>query len=69
MADSVREYLASRIPMGRLAKAEEVAATVLFLLGDQSSLIIGKDIRVDGDLTQLQYILLAIRRQNHIDYT
>tara|TARA_B100000427_G_scaffold321599_1_gene322430 strand:- start:1465 stop:1632 length:168 start_codon:yes stop_codon:yes gene_type:complete len=55
--------------MGRLAKAEEVAATVLFLLGDQSSLIIGKDIRVDGDLTQLQYILLAIRRQNHIDYT
>jgi len=53
VSDAVRESLASRIPMGRLARAEEVAATVLFLASDQSSFITGEEIRVDGGLTQL----------------
>lgn len=51
--DAIRENLASRIPMGRLARAEEVAAVVLFLASDQSSFITGEEIRVDGGLTQL----------------
>ena len=51
--NEVRENLAARIPMGRLARPEEVAAVVLFLASNESSFITGEEIRVDGGLTQL----------------
>jgi NAD(P)-dependent dehydrogenase (short-subunit alcohol dehydrogenase family) len=43
----------SRVPMGRLARAEEVAEAVLFLASPASSFILGQELAVDGGLTAL----------------
>lgn len=40
------------VPMGRYGKAEEVAATIAFLLSDGAGYITGQNIRVDGGLTR-----------------
>ncbi|WP_269495796.1 SDR family oxidoreductase [Castellaniella sp. S9] len=40
------------VPMGRYGKAEEIAATVAFLLSDGAGYITGQNIRVDGGLTR-----------------
>lgn len=41
----------ARIPMGRFARAEEIAAAVLFLAADESSYVTGSDLVVDGGMT------------------
>ncbi len=46
MDDLVRE-----IPMGRLAKPEEVAQVVLFLCSDAASYMVGQAVAVDGGYT------------------
>ncbi|MFY7905721.1 MAG: SDR family oxidoreductase, partial [Burkholderiaceae bacterium] len=38
------------VPMQRYGKAEEVAATIAFLLSDGGAYITGQNIRVDGGL-------------------
>lgn len=38
----------TRVPMGRLGRAEEVAAAVVFLASDEASYITGAEIAVDG---------------------
>ena len=40
------------VPMGRYGTAEEVAATIAFLLSDGAGYITGQNIRVDGGLTR-----------------
>ena len=40
----------SRVPMARMAEAEEIASAVAFLAGDASSYITGVDLLVDGGL-------------------
>lgn len=40
------------VPMGRYGKAEEVAATIAFLLSDGAGYITGQNIRVDGGITR-----------------
>jgi NAD(P)-dependent dehydrogenase (short-subunit alcohol dehydrogenase family) len=40
------------VPMGRYGKAEEVAATIAFLLSEGGAYITGQNIRVDGGLTR-----------------
>jgi NAD(P)-dependent dehydrogenase (short-subunit alcohol dehydrogenase family) len=40
------------VPMGRYGTAQEIAATVAFLLSDGAGYITGQTLRVDGGLTR-----------------
>ncbi|MEO8144606.1 MAG: beta-ketoacyl-ACP reductase [Betaproteobacteria bacterium] len=46
----VREQIIASIPMGRLAKPEEVAAVVAFLASDEAGYITGANISVNGGM-------------------
>lgn len=39
---------ASRIPLGRIARPEDIADAICFLIGDESSYVTGQDLRVTG---------------------
>ncbi len=49
----VREQLNRLIPLGRMARVEEVASSALFLASDQSSFITGAELPVDGGMAQV----------------
>ncbi|WP_288504534.1 SDR family oxidoreductase [uncultured Pseudomonas sp.] len=49
----VREQLNRLIPLGRMARVEEVASAALFLASDQSSFITGAELPVDGGMAQV----------------
>jgi NAD(P)-dependent dehydrogenase (short-subunit alcohol dehydrogenase family) len=53
VATQLRDRVAASVPLGRLGKAEEVAAAVVFLASDESSFIVGTEITVDGGVTEL----------------
>jgi 3-oxoacyl-[acyl-carrier protein] reductase len=42
------EYLNNSIPMGRLAKPEDIANAALFLVSDDAAYITGEVLLVDG---------------------
>jgi len=46
--EKVKEYLLSKIPLGRLPHLEEIANVVLFLASDESSYMTGQAINVTG---------------------
>jgi NAD(P)-dependent dehydrogenase (short-subunit alcohol dehydrogenase family) len=48
-----QRQLATRVPLGRLGRPEEVAAAVAFLASGQSSFITGSSLYVDGGLNQI----------------
>lgn len=48
-----RRFLKESVPLGRLGKAEEVAALALFLASDEASYITGAAVPVDGGLLAL----------------
>jgi len=52
-AEAAKQHLASSIPLGRMARAEEVARVVLFLASEDSSFMAGSEVTVDGGLTQV----------------
>ncbi|MEV6161360.1 SDR family oxidoreductase [Streptomyces sp. NPDC052052] len=52
-ADGLRQQLATRVPLGRLGRPEEIAAAVAFLASEQSSFITGSSLYVDGGLNQV----------------
>ncbi|HKT96027.1 MAG TPA: SDR family oxidoreductase [Paraburkholderia sp.] len=47
------EMYQSMVPMGRLARAEEIASAALFLASDQSSYVTGADLMADGGIGQV----------------
>lgn len=52
-SEGVLEAVRKSIPLGRLVRAEEVAAAVNFLASDESSFIAGSEICVDGGMAQI----------------
>lgn len=50
LSDTTRDSIVGRIPLGRMATPEEVAATVRFLASEDASYITGAVIPVDGGM-------------------
>ena len=50
-ADQALTALGERVPMGRLARPEEIAAAALFLVSDDASYVTGVALPVDGGAT------------------
>lgn len=48
---ATRQARESKVPAGRLGTADDVAAAVLFLAGDQAAYITGQNLLVDGGVT------------------
>ncbi|MGE7417739.1 SDR family NAD(P)-dependent oxidoreductase [Methylobacterium tarhaniae] len=48
-----RAALIAPIPLGRMARSEEVAAATLFLLSDEASFVAGAELCVDGGMRQV----------------
>ena len=48
MQEELKEKSLQNIPMRRLARPEEIADMVLFLLSENSSFVTGQILRVDG---------------------
>jgi NAD(P)-dependent dehydrogenase (short-subunit alcohol dehydrogenase family) len=53
VSDEMRQMLIAPIPMGRMARAEEVAAAAVFLLSDAASFMTGAELCVDGGMRQV----------------
>ena len=50
-ADAARGQFISAIPLGRIARPEEIAAAALFLASSESSFVAGTDFVVDGGMS------------------
>ena len=46
-----KQFIQSNIPMGRMARSEEIAKTILFLVSDDSFFMTGAELTIDGGFT------------------
>jgi NAD(P)-dependent dehydrogenase (short-subunit alcohol dehydrogenase family) len=53
VSDEMRETLTKLIPLGRMARPEEIAAAALFLASTENSFITGAELPVDGGMAQV----------------
>lgn len=49
--DAFTEFMAPKLPLGRVGQSEEIARAVVFLASDEASFIIGQSLNVDGGYT------------------
>jgi NAD(P)-dependent dehydrogenase (short-subunit alcohol dehydrogenase family) len=49
----LKKQLATRVPLGRLGRPDEIAAAVTFLASEESSFVTGTSLYVDGGLNQI----------------
>jgi NAD(P)-dependent dehydrogenase (short-subunit alcohol dehydrogenase family) len=47
----LKQWVLDRIPMGRMATADEIAYAILYLASDESSFVTGTELIVDGGTT------------------
>jgi len=48
LSDDLKKIILAKIPLGRLAKPEDIANAALFLASDESAMLTGNAIQVDG---------------------
>jgi NAD(P)-dependent dehydrogenase (short-subunit alcohol dehydrogenase family) len=51
--EGLLQYLATKVPLGRVGDADEVAKAALFLASEESSFVNGAELFVDGGEAQV----------------